>query len=195
MGQRIRELRLRLGISMAEFGRQVGYSPTHIARLEQGGSVPRKEFIEKLCGIFNVKIEYFTGDLPLGDAMEAKEANADPVIEDVGATEDRHKYDGGASERIKAIRAEMGLSQRAFANMAGVNNSLISEVEASNRELSISAAKKIEAAFDIGYEWLLYGMEEKKEHPVSDKLVSWLWSQKEIRRELWERMEKGEAGV
>ena len=76
MGERIRNLRLRLGMSMAEFGHHVGYSPTHIASLE------------------------------------------------------------------KAIRAEMGLSQRAFANMSGLNNSLISEVEAGNRELNISAEKK-----------------------------------------------------
>ena len=66
---RIRELRLYLGLSMAEFARYVGYSPTHIARLEQGTSEPREVFIEKLCELFGVDMEYFTGNMTLEDAV------------------------------------------------------------------------------------------------------------------------------
>ena len=54
---------------MAEFARRVGYSPTHIARLEQGSSAPTDEFIEKLCEIFGIDIEYFTGDLNLEEVL------------------------------------------------------------------------------------------------------------------------------
>ena len=190
---RIRELRLYLGLSMAEFARYVGYSPTHIARLEQGTSEPREVFIEKLCELFGVDMEYFTGNMgnmTLEDAVHWSGSD----VEDGAENSVEKVYDGRAPERLKALRSELGLSQRAFANKVGVNNSLISEVEAGNRELSITAAKKIEAAFNIGYEWLLYGTEEKKNYPVSSKLVNWLWSDENVRKELWERMEPDGAG-
>ena len=198
MEEKIRALRLHLGLSMAEFGRCVGYSPTHIARLEQGQSTPKREFIDRLCEIFSVDIEYFIGDLTLEVALtnaftDIPEGRAGTEKNTDARTEKEQKqgYDGKAPERIKALRLEHHLSQRSFANNVGVNNSLISEVESGNRELSVTAAKKIEAAFDIGYEWLLYGAESKKDYPISEKLVNWLWKNEKVRKELWSRMEKG----
>ena len=97
-------------------------------------------------------------------------------------------YDGKAGARIKSLRATTGLSQRLFADKAGVDASMISEVEAGNRELSLKAAKKIGSAFEVGFEWLLYGCEDRRDFPVDEKMIEWLWQNEDVRKELRSRM-------
>ena len=177
-----------MNLSMAEFGRRIGYSPTHVKRLEEGTSPVSQECVQRVCEVFNINPDYFTSELPLDEAMKAMDATVDESLPEAAETP---VYDGRAPERIKELRTEVGLSQRQFALKAGVNNSLISEVEAGNRELSIYAAKKIEDAFEVGHEWLLYGDSEKKDFPVDKKMIDWLWENREVRKELRERMKKG----
>ena len=171
-----------MNLSMAEFGRRIGYSPTHVKRLEEGTSPVSEECVHRICDVFKVDPQYFTSDLPIEEAMADMGATVDESLPEADETP---VYDGRAPERIKSLRTEVGLSQRQFALKAGVNNSLISEVEAGNRELSLKAAKKIEDAFEVGHEWLLYGDSEKKDFPVSDRLIECLWKDEEVRRELW----------
>ena len=178
-GQKIMALRLHLGMSKAEFGKRIGYSSTHITRLEQGISTPKNELIETICNVFNVDKGYFAGELCLEDSLNPVNSSDDSV------TRERQEPDGKASERIKQIREELGISQRKFAQLAGVDSSLISQVEAGERKLTKNAAEKISQSFEVGTEWLLFGDENRKEFPVNDKMIEWLWRHKEKRKELW----------
>ena len=36
----------------------------------------------------------------------------------------------------------------------------------------------------------MFGDEGKKNYPLSEKLTDWLWKNENIRKELWERMER-----
>ena len=175
-GQKIMALRLHLGLSKAEFAKRIGYSSTHIARLEQGISIPKNELIETMCNVFRVDVRYFTGELCLEDALN-------PVNDSV--TRERQEPDGKASERIKQMREERGISQRKFARLAGVDSSMISQVEAGERKLTKNAAEKISQAFEVGAEWLLFGDESRKDYPVNDRMIEWLWRHKGKRKELW----------
>lgn len=93
-----------------------------------------------------------------------------------------------AGERIKFYRESLGLSCAEFAKEVGLNRSNCYEIENGTQELTERTAKKIEDRFDIGKEWLLYGLEKEKDFPVSDKLISWIKSDPQLRRELWKRM-------
>lgn len=191
MYNKIINLRLALGLSKAEFGRQIGYSPTHIARLERGETKPRMEVINKIADNYGIDIQYFTDDMTLGDATansdrwnHRKWVKKDDIDDDVP-----YLYDGGASVRIKELRKEYGLSQRSFAKIANVDSSMISMIESGkDRMLSVISAKKIADAFDVGYEWLLYGVEERRDYPVNDKMIKWLWSDVELRKKIWQRI-------
>ena len=185
VNQKLRALREKMNLSMAEFGRRIEYSPTHVKRLEEGTTPVSESCLNRICDVFNINPDYFTSDLPLDEAMDAEvpEAEVEPV---------ERVPDGRAPERIKELRTSSGLSQRLFADKAHVDASMISEIEAGNRELSLKAAKKIGEAYEIGFEWLLYGDCKKKDFPVSDRLIDWLWQNVEVRKELWSRMNRAE---
>ena len=224
---KLRALREKMNLSMAEFGRRIEYSPTHVKRMEEGATPVSAKCVQRICDVFNVNPQYFTvssgipvSSIPASSGILASSIPASSVtslgagadeaddgmvadeldrllsmylktVETEEPAEDERVPDGKAGTRIKTLRTEVGLSQRQFALKAGVNNSLISEVEAGNRELSIYAAKKIEDAFEVGHEWLLYGDSEKKDCPVDKKMIDWLWENREVRKELRERMKKG----
>ncbi|MFK4980020.1 helix-turn-helix domain-containing protein, partial [Klebsiella pneumoniae] len=53
-------------------------------------------------------------------------------------------------QRLRQLRLEAGLSQRALAKKAGVSNATISMVEANQVSPSISALKQILSGFPLG---------------------------------------------
>ena len=179
LNQKIKELREYLGLSITEFGRRTGYSHTHIARLENGINIPSLDYIEQLCDVFCLKKEYFDSDeMSVEQAFEAD-------IQDVLEAIEGPKYDGKAPERIKSVREDRGLSQYALAKLAGVDRMLINRVESGESILTKQSAEKIGKALRVGSEWLLYGKDEKKDNPVNDDLIAWLWRRADIREMIW----------
>ena len=80
------------------------------------------------------------------------------------------------------------MSRTAFAKAVGTTQSNLFEIEQGKRGLTEKTAKKIEERFDIGKEWLMYGIESERDYPVSEKLIEWIRSDPALRKELWERM-------
>lgn len=100
------------------------------------------------------------------------------------SAEAKHK----AGERLAFYRKELQMSRTAFAKAVGTTQSNLFEIEQGKRGLTEKTAKKIEDRFDIGKEWLMYGIESEKDYPVSEKLIEWIRSDPALRKELWERM-------
>lgn len=65
VGQRIKELRGRLGITQKEFADSVGLSQTHVCKIEKGKDNPSKSVLLLICMMYDVHIEWITngGDL------------------------------------------------------------------------------------------------------------------------------------
>lgn len=61
VGEKIHALRLYLGLSLRAFGEPIGYTGTHILRIEQKAVNPSEQFIQKVCEGLHVNPEYFTG--------------------------------------------------------------------------------------------------------------------------------------
>ena len=175
VGCRIKELRSYLGLSLADFGNAIGYTATHVSRLEKGGTEPKKSLLKRISETFSVNPSYFEDrGIRIEDAVQK------PVEQAIINAE--------VSARLKSARRERGLKQKELAEIAGVENALISGVENHNRLLTEPMAKKLADALMVGVDWLLYGVEGKKEYPVNDEMIDWLWTQKQLRKNIWEQM-------
>ena len=84
-------------------------------------------------------------------------------------------------------REKKGWSQYELARRSGVNAPLINRVEF-GAKLTEKQGVKLAEALEVGVEWLMYGDEEKKEYPVDERMVRWLWEHSDVRKEIWDRM-------
>ena len=73
--KKIHELRSYLGLSLKAFGEPIGYTGTHILRIEQKAVNPSEQFIQKVCEGLHVDPEYFTGEMPVEQAVQKVEGN------------------------------------------------------------------------------------------------------------------------
>ena len=169
---RIRNLRAYLQLSQAAFAEPLGLSPTHIARFEKGVSAPTSETIDAICKAFFVDKRYFD------------ETNASISIEEAV---EKMNPEEGIAERLKVARDAKGWSQNELAKRADVNQATINRVEF-GAKLTEKQAVKLAETLEVGLEWLLKGDEKKKNYPVDQKMILWLWQHEDERHEIWNRM-------
>ena len=67
--KKIHDLRSYLGLSLKAFGDAIDYTGTHILRIEQKAVNPSEQFIQKVCEGLHVDPEYFTGEMPVEQAV------------------------------------------------------------------------------------------------------------------------------
>ena len=103
MGDRIHDLRSYLGLSLSDLGRAIGYTGTHILRIEQEVVHPSERVIQKICDVFHVDPSYFTGEMPVEQAVQKVEVDT-----------------AGAGQRLKTARVERGLSMWELSRRAGI---------------------------------------------------------------------------
>lgn len=82
---RIRELRIKRGISEREMSRALGHYPSYLANLAAGKKMPSLEVVEDCCNYFGMTISEFFNDDYHGDASDQyiiKKINEIATIED-----------------------------------------------------------------------------------------------------------------
>lgn len=73
------------------------------------------------------------------------------------------------SARIKEIREENAMSQRAFASEIGISGPSVANIETGSRNPSEQTIRMICSVFKVNREWLEYGFEPKyKEDDLDD---------------------------
>lgn len=174
MDKKIHELRLYLGLSFKAFGEAIGYTGSHILRIEQKVVHPSERFIQKVCGVFHVDPSYFTGEMPVEQAVQKVDVDT-----------------AGAGQRLTSARIEKGISMWELSRKAGISQPQISMLESGKYQLKRKAGEKLAEALEVGVDWLLTGDEERKLYPVDKKLADWLWEHPEVREELWKQMKDG----
>ena len=169
----IQDLRAYLQLSQAAFAKPIGLSPTHIARFEKGVSSPTEEIISRICKAFVVDRAYFqnSGSLSVADAVNKEKAESD------------------VAERLRNAREEKGWSQHELGKRAHVASSIINRVEF-GAKLTQKQGIKLAETLEIGYEWLMEGIEEKRYYPADQKMIDWLWEHEEVRKKLWKQMKE-----
>ena len=175
--KKIHDLRSYLGLSLKAFGEPIGYTGTHILRIEQKAVNPSEQFIQKVCEGLHVDPEYFTGEMPVEQAVQKVEVDT-----------------AGAGQRLSIARQEKGLSMWELSKRAGISQPQISTLESGKYQLRRKAGEKLAAVLEVGVDWLLTGDEEKKDFPADKAMVNWLWQHPEVREELWKRMKDEMSG-
>ena len=177
VGEKIHDLRLYLGLSLKAFGDAIGYTGSHILRIEQKAVNPSEQFIQKVCEGLRVDPEYFTGEMPVDQAVQKVEVDT-----------------AGAGHRLSIARQEKGLSMWELSRRVGISQPQISMLESGKYQLKRKAGEKLAAVLEVGVDWLLTGDEDRKNFPADKAMVNWLWQHPEVREELWKRMKDEMSG-
>lgn len=126
-------------------------------------------------------------DSAVGDSTASNGGEADGATD--GKREGAEK--AGAGERLKQLRAELGLSQAAFSNMIGISRAHLASIETGRNRLMPATAKQIESRCEHGgAEWLLTGNERNRHYPIGDDMIEWLKEHQSVRKDIWIMMRK-----
>lgn len=175
--EKIADLRKMLGLSLAAFAKPLGCSPTHIKRMEVGTVTPDEEFINKVCEVYHVNPEYFTGSMDINMAVAAPSVSEQKIL---------------VGQRLKQARLEKGKTLKQLSELTSIADSQLSLTENGHYRLKDNRAEDIAEALEVGVEWLLHGDETKKDDPVNHRTIEWLWKHPGIRKEIWDQIHQEE---
>jgi transcriptional regulator with XRE-family HTH domain len=63
LGQRIRDRRLAMGMTLQTLGERVGKHRAHLSQIENGISCPSSHLLFKICRALNRRMDYFYGPI------------------------------------------------------------------------------------------------------------------------------------
>ena len=177
VGRRVVSLRSTLHLSKATFANKIGYSLAHLRRIEIGESIPTQEMIEAIIKVFHLNPKW-----PFLDDDENLFPDADSVYgEDLSSS---------AGRRLVQWRKEKGMMQKDLAALAGISLPNLVAVEYGRRKMTLRLAKKVEDACDVSASWLLHGDDLSRDNPCGDKMIEFLRKNPEVRKLVWDLMEK-----
>lgn len=172
---KLQAIRNHFHLSKEEFGVKIGLSIYYISALERGSYPIQDSTVEKACKVFDIDPAY------LNDDVNAEDLNRYIRVE--------KKTDGlQPGERLKLIREERKLSQKELCKLSGTSQSVISRIEKDDIPLTRKQAEKMAEALCVGADYLLYGDVDKKDAPVNQTMIDWLWEHKEERERIWEEI-------
>lgn len=164
-----------LSLSIRNIAAATGVAEATLRIAMGGRKTINDSWPERFCDAYhvdNVWFLYGTGDpVFTGKSTPVETRNAD-----------------GASVRLRETRKEMGLKQYEAADILGISRQFLNRLESGNAKPTEQFARRFEDAFGIGAEWLLYGDENKKDYPVCNRMIEYLWRNKTEREKLWKKM-------
>lgn len=188
-------IRQLLNMDSAEFGEELDYGQSTIRHIEQGNRTCTDELCEKVCKCLDVNERWLMDDSNLNKDLEIIFTD---LLEDEDGLHPRKQLDPiKQGKRVREIVGESGLSQREFSSVAGFTLSNLQALLNGKKKLTYRNAEKIENAFHVSVDWLLYGDENSKEDPCDKEMIEFLKSNPESRKALKEMMKEilnGESG-
>lgn len=183
---KIYAVRKRLGLSMTAFALRCGYSSSSIFRIERGEYAAGEELCKKICAVYGVNENWLFYDENTDDSqMFEQEKKYGEQRDKTESAEIRTQ-----GERLREVFEKSGLSQRDFCEKIGSSTSNLQDLMNDRRKLTARYAEKIEKAFAVGADWLLFGIEEAKEYPCGNEMIGFLKQNPEVRKLVREKMEK-----
>lgn len=179
--KKLRTIRESLGLSQEALGKRIGLTGAHISGLENGKSGITDTILSKYVEGFGVDPEW----------LYSEDSDNNVIVEEKAIFAGQ-KIDGFNSlgDRIRELRLEMDMSQKKFAEYAGVQPSDISRVESGKATLGPQTLKRIAEALHVGIEWLQYGDESKKTYPVDGKMIEYLCQNDKLREMIYHYMDE-----
>lgn len=89
MNERIKKIRIALGLSQEEFGKRLSIGKASVSKIELGKNLPSAQTISMICSEFNVNAEYLKdgADVP----MFQEEGEEDAVLKVLMGTDPRKR--------------------------------------------------------------------------------------------------------
>lgn len=166
-----------LHLTNQKIGEATGISASMVSCYIIGKRKIQDDWIEKFCAAYGVDREWFYN----GDGeVQFSSFPSTTILKDTS----------GAGRRVALMRRELGLKQKDVYTELGITQAMLSLIENEKAGLSLEHAKKLENRYGYGADWLLYGDIERKEYPVSEDMVAWLWKNPDERKRIWEIMHK-----
>lgn len=193
-----------LSVSLRRIATATGKAVAVVNCYFNGKKNPPEDWINTFCAVYCVDKDWLingTATEPTavepadkdrtreGIAGEGVEETRKPVFTGQPALSVFLKSSQNAGDRVRAVRKEAGLTQTEFGKRIGISQHAVFDLEKDNTKLTPFSAGRIEEQFNVGADWLMFGDEGKKNFPVSDKLIKWLWKNEDVRERLWREME------
>ena len=179
MSEKLSTVKTVLHLTYQKIADATGVSQGTAEHYVKGFVGPSEDWINRFCEHYHVDREWLVSP----DDSDVR------FVDHVGEWELRDS--SGAGERLKQLREELGLSLADMYNSIGITRAMYYRIETGKSTLTMDNARKIEALYRVGAEWLLYGDESRKKYPVSQEMIEYLWKNKDERRALWEKIRSG----
>jgi DNA-binding XRE family transcriptional regulator len=124
---------------------KIGFLSYHAPRPKKNAPVRKRDVVEVPRADFEALIRRIEN---LEDVRAIEEARADPDREEL-PVEMVVRLLGGKDSRVVVWREHRGLTQRALAEKAGVQQGYLSEIESGKKPGSVDALAKIARALDV----------------------------------------------
>lgn len=136
LGNRIRDLRKKTGLSQLDFGTDIGTTQSTVAWWESGRGYPKLESIGKMAEAFGVPVSTLL--------LEGGTSNGIPTEREIG-------------KRISAWRKLRGMTLQQLADKAGIGTTTIHNLETGLWYAKMPTYLYIAEALDISLDALIYG--------------------------------------
>lgn len=164
--KKIIEIRKRLGLTVSKLAIRCGYSVSAITLIEMGEYEAAEDLCRKISIIFGVDYEWLMDDEDLDNTKMFYETSGYKQY-DAG---ERGGEKSGQGKRVRRVYEESGLPQREFCSRIGSSPSNLQAIMSGKRPLSLRYAERIEKEYNVGADWLIYGIERSKDYPCTDGL-------------------------
>ncbi|MBE3581885.1 MAG: transcriptional regulator [Thermoanaerobacteraceae bacterium] len=119
LGQRLRLLREKAGLSLTQFASKVNISPSYLSEIERGNVYPAVDTIKRLAEGLKVPLSVLWGQ---GETL---------------------------GQKLRLAREEQGLTQAELAKAAGVSAGLVGQIEQGKVQPSLKTLEKLGAVLGI----------------------------------------------
>lgn len=152
IGERFVQLRHHLGITQAELGGKIGFSGSHISKLERGLTEPSDEILFSVSNATSARLEWLKkGE---GAMFDTEVSPADYA---------------SVGERIRKARKKCGYTQKELAGKVKCTYETVSKAELGKLTPSDRWLKKVSDVCFVSMQWLLTGQEENEEKQLLDQ--------------------------
>lgn len=176
--EKIKRIREILGLSIEMISVKIGFSNSHVSRLENGKTEISDDVLKIYCDKLNVNPEWMFEDSVSCDktSMEL------PVFLDGRTCRET------VVDRMISLRTEYGMTQKGFSEYVGVPQSMISRIESGKVEPGMQTLTRIAESCHVGIDWLQLGDERKKRYPIDSNVLEYLWNNEEVREMIYQNM-------
>lgn len=183
--QKIHLVREILNMNTSEFGKICGYDKASIVLIEQGKRSVTDDLCERISTEFDVSKAWINDDNNLEGLFN--KPNIENIFTKVNVEGNevyprKAIYPEKQGIRIQEVLKQSGLSRRDFCQKVEMTETNLRMALNGERRLTVRTAEKIENAFHVSVDWLLYGDESSKEDPLDKEMIAYLKAHPESRR-------------